>query len=182
MVFFLAIYGLIYGFLTEKELVEGATAGLWLLVKIPITLILTVLFSLPTLYIITRAFGGKLSGRNLFSSMVVSFSAASLVLLAILPLNILYVLTNHSPITIHVLSIIISMIVCAVYLFRSYIILGKMSPETASLTTIISAIILLFILIQFTDLLFEISATPYTGPSLVGGFAHRAVQEVSIVR
>ncbi len=176
-----AIYGLVHGFLLEKNLVEGAKTGLWLLFKIPLALVLTVLFSFPTIYIISRAFGGRLSGVNILSNLFISASSTSLVALAILPLNVLYTLTGHSPVTLHVLLIFLLMIVAVIYLFKGYEILGDLSKGRVYLITLISAIILLFVLIQFVDLLFEIT-TAHPRGGVIGTIAYTAVEKASLFR
>jgi hypothetical protein len=182
MVFFLAIYGFIYGVMAKEEITERITEGLWFLVKVPATLILTTFFSIPTLYVISKALGGNLSAKAILFSLFISFTASSLIPIAILPLNILYVATNHHPITIHIISILISAVVVIIYVFKSFINFGKMNTERAVILTFISSIILLFIFVQFLDLFFNISGVSYRSTGLLGGFAKSAVEQISIVR
>ena len=73
------------------------------------------------------------------------------------------------------------MIVAVIYLFKGYEILGDLSKGRVYLITLISAIILLFVLIQFVDLLFEIT-TAHPRGGVIGTIAYTAVEKASLFR
>ncbi len=175
--FFSAVYGFIYGFLGG-----GASSAAWYLIKFPATIFLTGLVPYITLYIIIKVFGIKMGPKDLVSSLSITFAVVMLVAIAILPLNILYTYTGHSPAVIHSLTIFISMIAGVVYLVKTFRILGSAQEGTAILAMIISALIILFVMVQFVDIFFNIAgAAPHSG-FIMEDMMVDAAQKTSIVR
>lgn len=175
--FFSAIYGLFYGFLSE-----GALGAAWYLIKFPATIVLTALVPYITLYIIVKVFGIKMGPGDLVSSLSITFAVVTLVAIAILPLNILYTFTDHSPVVLHSMTLFISMLAGFVFLTKSYRILGNANEGTAILAMIITSLILLFVLTQFVDLFFNISGTTSHSGFMMEDAMRTTAQKASVVR
>lgn len=177
MIFFSAIYGLVYGFLAG----DASTAA-WYLIKFPATLFLSGLVPYITLYIIIKVFGIKMSPGDLVASLSITFAIAMIVAIAILPLNVLYTYTGHSPAVIHSFTLFISIIAGLIYLAKTFRILGSAEEGTAIVAMLISAVIILFVMTQFVDLFFNISdATSHSG-FMMEDMMRSTAQKTSIVR
>ncbi len=175
--FFSAVYGFIYGFMSG----DAATAA-WNLLKFPATIFLSALFPYLTLYILVKVFGIKMDMKDLAASLSITFAVSMIVAVAIIPLNILYTYTNHPPGVIHSLTLFISIIAGLFYLARTYKILGEAGEGTALIATIISAIIILFVMVQFVDIFFDITGTPVRSGFIVEDVMRDAASKTSLVR
>ncbi len=177
MIFFSAIYGFVYGFLAG----DASTAA-WYLIKFPATLFLTGLVPYITLYIIIKVFGIKMGPGDLVASLSITFAVTMIVAIAILPLNVLYTYTGHSPAVIHSFSLFIAIIAGLIYLAKTFRILGSAEEGTAIVAMLISAVIILFVMTQFVDVFFNISgATAHSG-FIMEDMMMNTAQKASIVR
>ncbi len=177
MIFFSAIYGFVYGFIAG----DISTAA-WHMVKFPAALFLTGLVPYITLYIIIKVFGVKMSPGDLMASLSITFAVAMIVAIAILPLNVLYTYTGHSPAVIHSFTLFISIIAGLIYLAKTFRILGSAEEGTAIVVMLISAIIILFVMTQFVDLFFNISGATSQSGFMMEDMMMNTAQKASIVR
>lgn len=65
-------------------------------VKVPLILLVTLYVTIPTYYVLDALFGGQLSLRQTTGILVSGFGLMSLVLIALLPVNLFFILTTGS--------------------------------------------------------------------------------------
>ncbi len=63
-------------------------------VKIPLLLLVTLYVTVPTYYIFDALFGGKLSLRQILAILLTGFGLMALILIALLPVNLFFILTT----------------------------------------------------------------------------------------
>ncbi len=175
LIIFSSIYGAIYGYLLDK-IFQTSLAFAW---KFPVTEILTILFATIPLYMLTWIFGSRDTVINAFSRNLVTFLVATLVMLAILPLNILYSLTDHSPVVLHIISIWLGGAASIRYLYLYFKHEKRKDWETVILI-IVTLCILIFTLVQFVDLLFH--PTPKVRAGILAEASYGFVEKASVVR
>ncbi len=178
LVLFSSIYGAIYGYLSDRILETSLTFA-W---KFPITEILTILFATIPLYMLTWIFGSCDTILNAFSRNLITFLVATLVMLSLLPLNILYSLTDHSPITLHIISIWLGGAASIRYLYLYFKKYEKRKDLETIILIIVTLSILLFTLAQFVDLLFHPTPKPIRTQGFLAGASYEFVEKASVVR
>ncbi len=72
----------------------GGVQILYDAVKVPLLLLVTLYVTVPTYYIFDALFGGKLSLKQILAVLLTGFGLMSLILIALLPVNLFFILTT----------------------------------------------------------------------------------------
>lgn len=171
-----AIYGICYGYLETNDM----NIAIWYLFKFPIIYVLTSLFSIPTIYLIYKIAGSKQNAIQMFTMLLSILVPLSITQIAMLPLNILYTLTGHDVFLIHLISIALGLLIGFYYLGKGLSIIEKGAELRQIILWIITVIIIIFVLVQFVDLLFGLPTPSYEMP-IYRQIGYGIAKSVSIV-
>ena len=155
-----AIYGICYGYLETNDM----NIAIWYLVKFPIIYVLASLFSIPTIYLIYKIAGSKQNSIQMFTMLLSILVPLSITQIAMLPLNILYTLTGHDVFLIHLISIALGLLIGFYCLGKGLSFIEKGAELKQIILWIITVLIIIFVLVQFVDLLFGLPTPSYEMP------------------
>lgn len=175
-----ALYGLGYGILSH-----GFGIPAVYILKYTLAVLFTIAFSIPTLLVVTRSLGSLIGFEDLVSGLIISVSAASLVAISLLPVSFLYASSHSDPVTMHVISIGISIVVLSVYLSKCFEEYGKSGKVTGMISAVVATAIFVFIGVQFVDIFFEVTRHidyAYYNSSFIAGAAYKSMEAMSFVR
>jgi hypothetical protein len=145
IIVFSAIYGAIMGlYPSGLQILRDA-------LKIPILLLITLYITVPSFYVLTTLLGGKRSFSQLVVLLLSSFTVMSTILLALIPVNLFFLLTTvNGSYSTYAFIVLLNVLIFAlagffalVYLLRGFIALYPSGEWILSF--LIGSLILIFV-------------------------------------